>query len=185
MQPDFANSWNAFSSSFAFIQGAPWQHHGWLVWILVACAGIVAARHRRDPALLAVTILPLALGVIGYAFFVGAVLEAYYYILLMPAAVLTVLLGLTAMPSPNIARAVAVSLAIAAFAIVPARVRFASTLPRMPEYGALVDGSRRLVERGFPSGRFAPSSRSPRHRTPSSSTAHSADESNRLLRSRR
>ena len=55
----------------------------------------------------------------------------------MPAAVLTVVLGLTAMPSPRIARAVAVSLAIAAFAITPARVRFAATLPRMPEYGAI------------------------------------------------
>ena len=38
----------------------------------------------------------------------------------------------------------------AAFAVAPARVRFAATLPRMPEYGPLLDGSRRLVERGFP-----------------------------------
>ena len=150
VRPDFANSWNAFSNSFAFIQGAPRHQYGWLVWILAACAVIVAAKHRRDPALLAMTILPLALGVIGYAFFVGHVLEAYYYLMLMPPAVLTVLLGLTAMSSAKIARAVAVSLAIAAFAIAPARVRFASTLPRMADYGPLLDGSRRLVERGFP-----------------------------------
>ena len=149
-RPEFAGSWNGFSAAFTFIQGAPWHQHGWLVWILAACAIIVAARHRRDPALLAVTILPLTLAVIGYAFFVGPAYEAYYYLSLMPAAVLTVLLGLTAMPSPRIAQAVAVSLAIAAFAIAPARVRFASTLPRMPEYGPLLDGSRRLVERAFP-----------------------------------
>ena len=150
VRPDFANSWNAFASWFAFIQGAPWHQHGWLVWILVACTVIVTTRHRRDPALLAVTVLPLTLCLVGYALFVGHVLEAYYYLLLMPAAVLTVVLGLTAMPSPRIAQAVAVCLVIAALAITPARVRFESTLPRMPEYGPLLDGSRRLVERGFP-----------------------------------
>ena len=149
-RPQFVGSWNGFSAAFTFIQGAPWHQYGWLVWMLVACAVIVAARHRHDPALLAVTILPLALAVIGYAFFVGPAYEAYYYLSLMPAAVLTVLLGLTAMPSPRIAQAVAVSLAIAAFAIAPARVRFAATLPRMPEYGPLLDGSRQLVERAFP-----------------------------------
>jgi hypothetical protein len=149
-RPEFAGSWNGFSAAFTFIQGAPWHQYGWLVWMLAASAIIVAARHRRDPALLAVTILPLTLAVFGYAFFVGPAYEAYYYLSLMPAAVLTILLGLTAMPSQRIARAVAVSLAIAAVAIAPARVRFASTLPRMPEYGPLLDGSRQLVERAFP-----------------------------------
>jgi hypothetical protein len=33
-------------------------------------------------------------------------------------------------------------------AITPARVRFAATMHRMPEYGWLLDGSRRLAERG-------------------------------------
>ena len=70
-RPDFAGSWNGFSGAFTFIQGAPWHQDGWLVWLLVACAIIVAAKHRRDPALLAVTVLPLTLGVTGYAFFVG------------------------------------------------------------------------------------------------------------------
>ena len=66
------------------------------------------------------------------------------------ASVLTVFLALPAVPSPKVAQAVAMSLALAALAIAPPRVRFASLLQRMPEYGALVDGSRRLVERGFP-----------------------------------
>jgi hypothetical protein len=156
--PDLAGSWTAFAAAFTFIQGAPftftpgfpWHQHGWLVWVLVGCAVIVTITHRRDPALLAVTILPPALAVTGYAFFVGPAHEAYYYLSLMPAAVFTVLLGLTAMPFPNMARAAAVCLAVAALAIVPSRVRFASKFPVMPEYAALVDGSRRLVERGFP-----------------------------------
>ena len=157
-RPDFAGSWTAFAGAFTFIQGAPftiiqgapWHHNSRLVWLLAACAVIVTIKHRRDPALLSVTILPLALTVIGYAFFLGVAHEAYYYLSLMPAAVLSVLLGLTAMPSPRASQTVAVGLAILALAIAPSRVRFAATFPRMPEYGALVDGSRRLVERGFP-----------------------------------
>jgi hypothetical protein len=117
------------------------------VWLLTACAIVVVAKHRRDPALLSVTIVPLTLAVIGYAFFVGPSYEAYYYLSLMPAAVLTVVLGLTAMPSPKAARAVAVGLATGALVVAPLRVQFAATLPRMPEYGPLLDGSRRLVER--------------------------------------
>jgi hypothetical protein len=156
--PDFAGSWAAFAGAFTFIEGAPftvvpgvpWHHSSWLVWLLAPCAVIVAVKHRRDAALLAVTILPLALTVVGYSFFVGVAHEAYYYLSLMPAAVLTVLLGLTAVPSPRAAPIVAACLAMAALAIAPSRVRFAGTFPRMPEYRALLDGSRRLVERGFP-----------------------------------
>ena len=156
--PDLAGSWTAFAGAFTFIQGAPftftegapWDQQGWLVWVLAGCAALVTVRHRHDPALLAVTVLPLVLTVIGYAFFLGHAHEAYYYLSLMPAAVLTIFLALPAVPSPKVAQAVAMSLAVAALAIGPARVRFASMLQRMPEYGALVDGSRRLVERGFP-----------------------------------
>jgi hypothetical protein len=156
--PDLAGSWTAFAGAFTFIQGAPftftqgapWDQQGWLVWVLAGCAVLVTVRHRRDPALLAVTVLPLVLTVIGYAFFLGHAHEAYYYLSLMPAAVLTIFFALPAVPSPKVAQAVAMSLAVVALAIGPARVRFASMLQRMPEYGALVDGSRRLVERGFP-----------------------------------
>jgi hypothetical protein len=146
--PDFRGSWNGFAGAFTFIQGAPWHQHAGIIWILVMAAPIVVARHRRDAALLAVTVVPLALAVIGYSFFVGNFFDPYYYFSLMPAAVLTVVLGLTAMPSPTIARAVAICLVVAALAIAPARLQFAATLPHMPEYGTLLDGSRRLVERG-------------------------------------
>ena len=91
VRPDFANSWNAFANWFAFIQGAPWhQRTDGSCGCSSTCTVIVTARHRRDPALLAVTLLPLVLCVVGYALFVGHVLEAYYYLMLMPAAVLTV-----------------------------------------------------------------------------------------------
>jgi hypothetical protein len=52
--------------------------------------------YRRDPALLAVTVLPQVAALVGYAFYVGDFLDHYYYFSLMPAAVLTLLLALTA-----------------------------------------------------------------------------------------
>lgn len=145
--PDFRGSWQGFAGAFTFIQGAPWHQHGWIIWVLVVTALIVTARYWRDAGLLAVTIVPLALAVIGYSFFVGNFFDPYYYFSLMPAAVLTVVLGLTAMPSPAIARGAAMCVTLAALAIVPSRVRFAATQPHMPEYGPLLDGSRLILER--------------------------------------
>ena len=148
-KPQFAGSWAGFAGAFTFIQGAPWQRP-WLVWMLVASAVVVLATHRRDPALLAVTLLPQLLAVVGYAFYVGDFLDSYYYLSLMSAAVLTVILALTAVPSRRVAKVIGAALVVGALATVPGRVRFAATIHRMPEYGILLDGSRRLVERGQP-----------------------------------
>lgn len=145
--PQFGASWQGFAGAFTFIQGAPWQP-GWLIWVLAGSALVVLIKHRRDPALLSITVLPQILAIAGYAFYVGDFLDHYYYFSLMPAAVLTLVLGLTAAPSPRVAQGIAVAMLIAAVAITPARVRFAATMHRMPEYGWLLDGSKRLVERG-------------------------------------
>jgi hypothetical protein len=139
----FARSWGAYASAFDFIQASPWQIP-WAVWVLVACGGIVAIRYRHDPALLAVTLVPQVAAVIGYAFFLGG-LEHYYYLSVMPAAVLTVLLGASALPSPRLARLVSIALCGVSLAIAPARILYATQLSKLPEYGALVDGSRRIA----------------------------------------
>jgi hypothetical protein len=68
----------------------------------------------------------------------------------MPAVVLTLTLSATALRPPAVARAASIALLAGAVAIVPARTRFAGTLVRMPEYGALVDGSRELVRQARP-----------------------------------
>jgi hypothetical protein len=146
-RPQFAASWQGFAGAFTFIQGAPWQP-GWLIWVLAGSALVVLIKYRRDPALLSITVLPQILAIAGYAFYVGDFLDRYYYFSLMPAAVLTLVLGLTAAPSPRTAQGIAAAMLIAAVAITPARVRFAATMHRMPEYGWLLDGSKRLVERG-------------------------------------
>ena len=148
-RPDLARSWAGFSGAFTFIQGAP-SLGTWLIWLLTACALAVIVKHRRDPVLLAVTILPPLLALAGYALYVGDFLDRYYYFSLMPASVLTIVLGLTAFPPPRLARAVAIVLVVVGLAITPARVQFAATLHRMPEYGMLLDGSRWLVEKGHP-----------------------------------
>ena len=148
-RPDLARSWSGFSAAFTFIQGEP-SLGTWLIWLLIACAIAVVVKYRRDPVLLAVTVLPPLLALAGYALYVGDFLDRYYYFSLMPASVLALVLGLTAFPPPQIARAVAIVLVLVGLALTPGRVQFAATLHRMPEYGILVDGSRRLVDRRFP-----------------------------------
>jgi hypothetical protein len=144
----FAGSLTGYLSAVNFIQGAPFQLP-WSGWVLAACGLAVALRYRRDPALLTVILLPQTLAVIGYGLFLGD-LDHYYYLSLMPAAVLTVLLGLTAIPWPRVALVLSVVLLIGSLAIVEKRLAYAAALHRMPEYGPLLDGSRILARRGQP-----------------------------------
>jgi hypothetical protein len=81
--------------------------------------------------------------------YVGDFLD-YYYLSLMPAAVLTLMLTVTALRPAWIAHTVAIAVLLGTLTIVPTRLRVAATLHRMPEYGALVDGSRQLVQQGRP-----------------------------------
>ncbi|MCM3881614.1 MAG: hypothetical protein ND807_16010 [Vicinamibacterales bacterium] len=144
-----ANSVAGYKEAFTFILVSPWRAP-WSVWLIVLSAAIVASRFRHDLPLLSVTLLPQIAAVIGYAFYVGDFLDRYYYLSLMPAVVLTLTLSATALRPPAVARAAGIALLAGAVAIVPARTRFAGTLVRMPEYGALVDGSRELVRQARP-----------------------------------
>lgn len=136
-----------YAGAFNFIQGMPWRIP--LAWALIPCAILVAIRYRRDVLLLTMTILPQVMAIAGYAFFLAA-LDHYYYLSLMPAAVLTIVLAAAAVPTPRARQAVGIVLCAAAFAVMPARLRFAATLHRMPQYGALVQGSRTIAKRGQP-----------------------------------
>jgi hypothetical protein len=148
-RPQFAASWAGYTGAFNFILVFPWQVR-WFVWVLVGCGAIVASRFRHDLPLLSVTLLPQIAAIVGYAFYVGDFLDHYYYLSLMPAAVLTLMLGVTAFGPTWIARGASVALLIGALVITPARIRAAATLHRMPEYGVLVDGSRALAGQGRP-----------------------------------
>ena len=144
--PEIAKSVRGLIAAFTGIQIAPWTlpRPG---LVLLASAGIVVARYRRDHAVLLVTVVPLGLAIAGYALFLDQ-LDNYYYLSLMPSAVLMVVLAVTTWPAPGVSRAAAVAVCIGALAIVPSRVRFGRTLNRMPEYGVLVHASRVIVNRG-------------------------------------
>jgi hypothetical protein len=147
-QTEFAKSEAGYVRAFDGIEIAPWQF-AFTAWVLLAAAVVVAVRYRRDAAMLLTMLLPPLLALVGYAFFLGA-LDNYYYLSLMPAAVLTIALSVTAMPSARIARGVSIALLIVALAIVPTRLRYAMTLHQMPEYGAIVKASRVIARRGMP-----------------------------------
>jgi hypothetical protein len=147
-QPEIGKSVTGFTRAFHFIEVMPWQVP-FIGWLLLACGGVVAIRYRRDVSLLAVTLLPQIAAIVGYALFLDD-LDNYYYLSLMPAAVFTVVLAATAVPSPRIARGIAIALLVASLAAVPARIRFAATMHRMPEYGVLVDAAQRIKKRQQP-----------------------------------
>jgi hypothetical protein len=156
--PRVGVSVRGYVDAFSFIQGFPNRVPA-AGWILFAAAGVVAVRYRRDPALLTVVLLPQSLAIVGYALFQGG-LDHYYYLSLMPAAVLTVVLAATALPGASTSlgagrwqqarNAVALLMLVAALAAVPARLTFAATMHRMPEYAPLVEGSRRVVRQRQP-----------------------------------
>jgi hypothetical protein len=147
-QPEVAKSIDGYVEAVRYIQIDPWSipRAG---WALLFCCGIVAVRHYKDPVLLSVTLLPQLAAIAGYALFL-ATLDIYYYLSLMPCAVLTCVLALTAVPSPGMARVVGILLLAGALALVPGRIRHERVMNRMPEYGLLVDASRKIRSLGQP-----------------------------------
>jgi hypothetical protein len=113
--------------------------------VLLASGTIVAIQYGRDLPLLAITLLPQIAALLGYAFYAGDFLDHYYYFSLMPAAVLTILLGVTAAASHRFAPVLSVALFVAAVAILPKRLQFGQTMHQMPEYGVLLDDSREIA----------------------------------------
>ena len=95
--------------------------------------------------------MPQALAILGYALFQGG-LDHYYYLSLMPAAVLTVVLGIAALPErwPLARNALAIAMCAAVLTGVPGRLAYSATIHRMPAYAPLVEGSRRAVRQRQP-----------------------------------
>ena len=124
----------------------PW-HVPFSGWILLIAGAIVLLRAWRDVTLAIITLVPAILAVAGYAFFLSG-LDNYYYLSLMPTAVLMIVLALTAVPSARVSRATAIVLVTVSVALVPMRWRYAMTINQMPEYGAIVHGSRVIAARG-------------------------------------
>jgi hypothetical protein len=64
--------------------------------------------------------------------------------------VLTIVLGLTSLYSRQVGRMVAVALFVVAVAVVPARLRYAANINKLPQYGLMVDASRAIAGMGRP-----------------------------------
>lgn len=146
--PAVEKSLQGFAGAFTFIEVSPWQTTVPL-WLLGACCGVVAVRYRRDPVLLALLLLPQAAALAGFALFLGDI-DHYYYISVMPPAVLSMFLAVSLPSRTRLGLGVGMALVVAAVALVPARLRFADTMHKMPEYAALVEASRALVAGGQP-----------------------------------
>src|SRR5262245_24763731 len=146
--PEILKSLNGFAEAVQVIEFMPGRLPG-LGWLLLICACIVALRYRKDPALLSLTVLPQIAAIAGYSLFLDD-LDAYYYLSLMPATVLTFVLAVTTMPSARFARATAILTLVVALAFVPMRLRNAATMFQMPQYRVLVDASRKVRSFGQP-----------------------------------
>jgi hypothetical protein len=136
-----------YVEAVTFVQAGPWAAP-WMPWLLAASALIVIVRYWRDTALLSVLLVPGITAIFGYALF-QASLDNYYYLSLMPSAVLTAVFAALALPWPRPRMAVAIVLLAASIALVPPRVRLSTTYHRLPEYGAIVSGSRVVAQRGM------------------------------------
>ena len=117
----------------------PWPAVGWRV--ILACAVIGTLwRARRDLALLAASVAPLACAVAGLSLWTGNY-DAYWYLPLAPCAAITVGAALSLWRRDHIA----IALLVLGLVVQPcaAGVR-TQTIYRMPEYGALARGARAI-----------------------------------------
>ena len=146
--PRIVKSASAYVSAVEFVQGFPTTLPG-IAWILIASGAIVAIRYRRDPLVLCIVLLPQLLAIAGYAFFLGD-LDHYYYLALMSAAVMTVVFAIAALTPPGYSGVVGLALVVLVATQVPERLRYSSTLHKMPQYGPLVEGSRKIAHANQP-----------------------------------
>jgi hypothetical protein len=146
--PQIGASVAGYIRAFNGIEIEPW-HVPFSGWLLLASGVVVAVRYRRDYGLVLMTLVPPVLAIAGYALFLSG-LDNYYYLSLMPAAVLSVMLAVTAIPPAQLARPIGIGLAVGALAIMPMRRAYSMTMNQMPEYGAIVHASRVIMGRGTP-----------------------------------
>ena len=138
-----AASFREVAEACNFILLQPWSF-SWFGTALVCAAVVVMVRMRRDVTLIGVTVAPLAFAVAGFAFW-QLPYDHYWFLTLAPSAALTIGLALVAWQPA--ARFVAIALALLVLAIQPARFASAMTALRLPQYGALVRGTKEVRAR--------------------------------------
>src|SRR5581483_9490716 len=104
-----------------------------VICVVVVAAGAIVTI-RRDVMLASVSVLPLAAGIVALGIWQDAI-DSYWFLTLTTPFVLTVVLALRVLPMQAY-RVASVAFLIIVAAAVPARVREARTIIRMPQYGA-------------------------------------------------
>lgn len=143
-----AGSGESFTRALNLVQLEPWRVW-WIGWFLATCALIVVVKHRRDPATLVATVLPLAATCAGFAVWVGEY-DHYFYLTVLPSAVLTAGLAVMALVPRRFGLVAGLALVVLAVAVQPARFRASRGIHRLPEYAALVRASDAVARRGQP-----------------------------------
>ena len=138
-----AAAFRALAASCEFILLRPWSFT-WFASLLAVSAAVTVFRARHDVALACVTVVPLVCAVAGFSFW-QLPYDSYWFLTIAPSASLTIGLALTAWrPAAPLVSAV---LALLVLAAQPARFADAMALNRLPQYGALVRGSREVRRR--------------------------------------
>jgi hypothetical protein len=146
--PRVSASAAALVDAFMDMHSLPGPRVFWGLLLLVSVV-TVAIRHRSDVELLAVSVLPIAAAVAGFAFWLQDV-ESYFLLPLAPAVVITVVLAAAAVVPKRLADPAGALLLAGALAIAPARAARAAGLFRMPEYSALASGAKEIAALGQP-----------------------------------
>ena len=139
----FGNSFQAVSASTAAILISP----GGLRWfgaLLIVCLAITAFRLRRELTMQCVSVVPILLTIVGFATW-QRTFDTYWFLTIAPSVVLTIALALTFWrPAATV-----VSVAMLAGVVVaqPARLTASMASHRVPEYGALLRGTREIRQR--------------------------------------
>jgi hypothetical protein len=134
------DAFHALASACEFILLTP-AAFAWFGAIVLASVAIAAFRWRRDVTLLCASVIPILAAIAGFSFWQRAY-DHYWFMPIAPSVALTVALALTAWRPA--ASAAALVLLLVVIAALPARVAAARTMNRLPEYGALVRGSREI-----------------------------------------
>jgi hypothetical protein len=138
-----AESFQAVSSALASILLSP-ATFPWFGALAVAGLTIAAYRLRREPALLAATVVPAALAVAGFATWQLS-FDTYWFLTLAPPVAVAFAFALNGWGVAT--KWMGVAVLVAVIAAQPARLAASMTSHRVPEYGALLRGTRQIRAR--------------------------------------
>jgi hypothetical protein len=136
-------SFQAVSSAIGFILLSPASFR-WFGLFLIVSLGVAAYRLRRDMTLLAGVVAPAALAIFGFATWQLS-FDTYWFLTIAPPAAVAIALAVTAWrpAAPAIAAVVLAAVVLAQ----PARLAASMASHRVPEYGALLRGTRDIRSR--------------------------------------